>query len=209
MCYWYKQAIGQKTVKITSYNKLGLKKDLSKVDPRFTLNNTDNYNNLKIKDLHFSDAATYFCMSSNLYNVDFLEAITLDVEGAGFHFTTSVFELMPENSGIRSSATMDGCFDNGIFSGEHGVYWFSPSKESGKGVLYSHGGNTDQGESNTDSSTNSCIYNLPILMATQPEIGQHNEEDIHYAALMHHSSNRATRQADSNNTEYVYSSVRL
>uniref|UniRef100_A0A3B4AXQ5 Ig-like domain-containing protein n=1 Tax=Periophthalmus magnuspinnatus TaxID=409849 RepID=A0A3B4AXQ5_9GOBI len=272
ICYWYKQAFGQIPVKITSYNKYESKGELNhifKVKKRFRLNNKDNYNNLEIKDLLVSDAATYFCMSSNLYKLDFLESITLDIEGAGLNFTTLDYELTSENSSIQrglESAPLDCSFNNGICDKEHQVYWFSHNYESAKGIIYSHGGSSNQCESNMDISSKSCIYNLPVhndhatsnwtkcavascgklLFGTKSKSDSEdrympsvlvsilsgalvgtlilsvllsmlycsflfcqNEEDIHYAALNHHTSSRSIRHGDSTNTECVYSGVRL
>ncbi|KAI4903138.1 hypothetical protein NFI96_032218, partial [Prochilodus magdalenae] len=49
-------------------------------------------------------------------------------------------------------------------AGEHSVYWFRHgSGESHPGIIYTHGNRSDQCESSseTDSSTQSCVYKLP------------------------------------------------
>ncbi|KAI4900815.1 hypothetical protein NFI96_016561 [Prochilodus magdalenae] len=49
-------------------------------------------------------------------------------------------------------------------SGEHSVYWFRHgSGESHPGIIYTHGNRSDQckSSSETDSSTQSCVYKLP------------------------------------------------
>ncbi|KAI4893635.1 hypothetical protein NFI96_032422 [Prochilodus magdalenae] len=49
-------------------------------------------------------------------------------------------------------------------AGEHSVYWIRHgSGESHPGIIYTHGNRSDQCESSseTDSSTQSCVYNLP------------------------------------------------
>ncbi|KAJ0056020.1 hypothetical protein NL108_017780 [Boleophthalmus pectinirostris] len=166
MCYWYKQVFGEIPVRITSYNKYEGEVTNIKVDTkfknRFRLNNTDNYNNLEIKGLIVSDAATYFCMSSNLYKLDFLEVVTVDVDGAGFHFATLDYELTVENSSVQRVSELSCIFNNGICEEKHQVYWFNTLYESAKGILYSHGGSSDQCEGRMDSSTKSCVYDLPV-----------------------------------------------
>ncbi|KAI4876102.1 hypothetical protein NFI96_026946, partial [Prochilodus magdalenae] len=49
-------------------------------------------------------------------------------------------------------------------AGEHSVYWFRQgSGESHPGIIYTHGNRSDQckSSSETDSSTQSCVYKLP------------------------------------------------
>ncbi|KAI4896233.1 hypothetical protein NFI96_031371 [Prochilodus magdalenae] len=49
-------------------------------------------------------------------------------------------------------------------AGEHSVYWFRHgSGESHPGIIYTHGNRSDQckSSSETDSSTQSCVYKLP------------------------------------------------
>ncbi|KAK7904659.1 hypothetical protein WMY93_017266 [Mugilogobius chulae] len=259
---------------MSSYNKYNTKGeffDTFKTSRRFKLNNTKHYNNLTIEKLHISDAATYFCMSSNLYKLDFLEAFALDVEGAGFTLSTLVFDSMPENANVQSrSEKLDCSFDSGICHEEHTVYEFSPSAESQKGILYSPEGEKCESKT-THSSTNACVYNLPMqdenatkdwtkcavatcgkllfgrkskpgdkdmasvlmfvltgalvvtliltLLLTlaiykikkkaPPAVTEENEENVHYAALKHHASNKTIQQRDSTDTECVYSGVRM
>uniref|UniRef100_A0A8C6SV96 Ig-like domain-containing protein n=1 Tax=Neogobius melanostomus TaxID=47308 RepID=A0A8C6SV96_9GOBI len=276
MCFWYKQEMGRKPVKVSSFYKLNSKgsfEDTFRV--RFALDNLDNANNLTIIDLRVSDAATYFCMSSNLYNMGFLESITLEVKGDGADFGTLVAEVTPEETGAEEgSGTLNCSLGNGVCGGRHGVHWFKPSEESAAGVLYTDGGgNADQCERNTETSTNSCVYDLPghgeevasdwskcavvscgralfgnkpdfisedqdvppvlvyvlsgalvatlllsVLLAlsmykikkkSQPTATTENEQDIHYAALRHHNSNRPRQLTNDIITECVYSGVRL
>ncbi|KAK7904660.1 hypothetical protein WMY93_017267 [Mugilogobius chulae] len=69
---------------------------------------------------------------------------------------------MPENANVQSrSEKLDCSFDSGICHEEHAVYEFSPSAESQKAILYSPEGEKCESKT-THSSTNACVYNLPM-----------------------------------------------
>ncbi|XP_055012195.1 uncharacterized protein LOC110168903 [Boleophthalmus pectinirostris] len=59
----------------------------------------------------------------------------------------------------------------GTCAGEYRVHWFKQSEESAAGVLYSHGGSSDQCDNNTNTSTNSCVYSLPIHNVSSEQTG--------------------------------------
>lgn len=163
MCFWYKQSPGHKPVQMSSYYKHNTNGDFSKMfkdSRRFSLDNSNRNNTLMIKNLRTSDAATYFCMSSNMYNLEFLQGITLNVENAELDLKTLVREV--EDSHLEGSVTLHCSLSNVICDGADRVYWFKNTEDSHAGVLHSHGGSRDQCKRNTDSQSKSCVYNLPI-----------------------------------------------
>ena len=132
-------------------------------NPRFTLDTENGKNNLKITDLHISDSATYYCVSSNLYVFEFVEGTTLNVKGSGFNIQALVHQSASESIQPGGSVTLNCTVHTGTCDdGEHSVYWFKNSQESQPGIIYTHGGRNDQCERNNNTQTHTCVYNLPM-----------------------------------------------
>ncbi|XP_044196603.1 immunoglobulin kappa light chain-like [Thunnus albacares] len=164
--YWYKQTLGQKPRLISTFYKYKVNStfhDEFKNNSGFTLETENNKNHLKIKDLHISDSATYYCVSCYLNKLEFLEGTTLNVKGSGLNIQALVHQSASESIQPGGSVTLNCTVHTGTCDdGEHSVYWFKNSQESHPGVIYTHGGRNDQCERNNDTQTHTCVYNLPM-----------------------------------------------
>ncbi|XP_044196641.1 immunoglobulin kappa light chain-like [Thunnus albacares] len=164
--YWYKQTLGQKPRRISTFYKyevISTFHDEFNNNPRFTLDTEKGKNHLKITDLHISDSATYYCVSSYLNTLEFLEGTTLSVKGSGLNIQASVLQSASESIQPGGSVTLNCTVHTGTCDdGEHSVYWFRDSQESQPGIIYTHGGRNDQCERNSNTQTHTCVYNLPM-----------------------------------------------
>ncbi|XP_053198974.1 uncharacterized protein LOC128383370 [Scomber japonicus] len=163
--YWYKQTLGQKLKKISTFHKL--KKSTTFYDEfnnsRFTLDTENGKNHLVISDLRISDSATYLCASSFTYDLEFKEGIIVNVKGSGLNIQALVHQSASESIQPGGSVTLNCTVHTGTCDdGEHSVYWFKNSEESHPGLIYTHGGRNDQCERNTNIQTHTCVYNLPM-----------------------------------------------
>ncbi|XP_068569683.1 uncharacterized protein [Cebidichthys violaceus] len=162
--YWYKQILGQKPRRISTfykYDKNGTFHAEFK-NPRFTLDTAVGKNHLRITDLQISDSATYYCASSFSYKFDFMEGTTVSVKGSGLNVPVSVHQSPSETIQPGGSVTLNCTVDTGTCDGQHSVYWFKDSEESHPGLIYTDGGRNDQCERKPDTQTHTCVYNLPM-----------------------------------------------
>ncbi|XP_042258040.1 uncharacterized protein LOC121889884, partial [Thunnus maccoyii] len=164
--YWYKQTLGQKPRLISTFQKyevITTFHDEFNNNPRFTLDTENGKNNLRITDLHISDSATYYCVSSYLNKIEFLEGTTLSVKSSGLNIQALVHHSASESIQPGGSVTLNCTVHTGTCDdGEHSVYWFKNSQESHPGIIYTHGGRNNQCEMNSNTQTHTCVYNLPM-----------------------------------------------
>ncbi|XP_042258276.1 immunoglobulin kappa light chain-like [Thunnus maccoyii] len=164
--YWYKQTLGQKPRIISTlydYKSNGTFHNEFNNNPRFTLDTENSKNYLKITDLHISDSATYYCVSSYLYTLEFSENIIVSVKGSGLNIQASVHQSASESIQPGGSVTLNCAVHTGTCDdGNHSVYWFKNSQESHPGIIYTHGGRNDQCERNSNTQTHNCVYNLTM-----------------------------------------------
>ncbi|XP_062300869.1 uncharacterized protein LOC134005864 [Scomber scombrus] len=164
--YWYKQTLGQKPMLISFFYKYDINCTFYnefKNNSRFTLDSGNSKNHLTITHLQISDSATYYCVSSYFKTLVFLEVITLNVKGSGVNIQALVNQSASESIQPGGSVTLNCTVHTGTCDdGEHSVYWFKNSEESHPGLIYTHGGRNDQCKRNTDTQTNTCVYNLPM-----------------------------------------------
>ncbi|XP_028285557.1 uncharacterized protein LOC114451181 [Parambassis ranga] len=161
MFFWYKQMVGKRPVLLSTFyrhNNNGSFQDDFK-NPRFSLESGKQENHLRIADLRVSDSATYYCISSNLYDFKFCEGITVNVKGSGS--IKLVHQPASESLQAGDSVTLNCTVHSGSCDGEHSVYWFRHSETSHQGLIYTHGGRNDQCERKPKTQTNTCLYNLP------------------------------------------------
>ncbi|XP_034712721.1 uncharacterized protein LOC117934810 isoform X2 [Etheostoma cragini] len=162
--YWFKQTLGQKPKLISTsftYNVNGTFHNEFKNNPRFTLDMEKGNNHLTIKDFRLSDSATYYCINF-LYTIDFLESIFVSVKGSGLKVRATVHQSASESIQPGGSVTLNCTVHTGTCDGEHSVYWFKKSDESDPGLIYTHGGRTDQCERKPNTQTHTCVYKLPM-----------------------------------------------
>uniref|UniRef100_A0A8C7D0W3 Ig-like domain-containing protein n=1 Tax=Oncorhynchus kisutch TaxID=8019 RepID=A0A8C7D0W3_ONCKI len=100
-----------------------------------------------VENMELSDSALYYCGSAYGNKVDGVCQTMRHSENPSSHkIVCSVRSVWPTNGY------------------EHSVYWFRHgSGESRPGIIYTHGDRSDQCEksSEAESSTQSCVYNLP------------------------------------------------
>ncbi|XP_026175026.1 immunoglobulin kappa light chain-like [Mastacembelus armatus] len=164
MFYWYKQTLGHKPKQLSAvfkYDKYEFK-DEFKNNPRFSLETSHNKNHLKISDLQISDSATYYCIGCISYQFEFVEGVTLSVQGSGLNIPAQVHQSASESIQPGGSVTLNCTVHTGTCDGEHRVYWFKHSGKAHPGLIYTHGGSNDQCERKPETQTHSCVYNLPM-----------------------------------------------
>ncbi|XP_045921692.1 uncharacterized protein LOC123981094 isoform X1 [Micropterus dolomieu] len=165
MFYWYKQILGQKpqlVSKLYKHDKNGSLNGEFKNDPRFELDTTTGKNHLTISYVQISDSATYYCISGYSYVYDFLEGFFIHVKGSGLKVPASVHQSVSETIQPGGSVTLNCTVHTGTCDGEHSVYWFKNSEESHPGLIYTYGGRNDQCERNSNTQTQTCVYDLPL-----------------------------------------------
>ncbi|XP_033962172.1 uncharacterized protein [Pseudochaenichthys georgianus] len=159
--YWYKQTVGQKPRLISTYYKYELNGTFHDEfkNPRFALDTGKGKNHLKIRDVHISDSATYYCANSHSYQFEFREGITVDVKGSDLSISFLVHQSASDIIQPGDSVTLNCTVHTGSCDGEHSVYWFKNSEDSVPGLLYTRGGSQCERKPNTHTHT--CVYNLP------------------------------------------------
>ncbi|XP_023252413.1 uncharacterized protein LOC111647038 [Seriola lalandi dorsalis] len=163
--YWYKQTLGKKPKRISSYYKLdksGNLIDEFKNFSRFSIEIIHGKNHLTISDLHISDSATYYCLSYSANKFEFTEGVTVSVKGSGLNIQDLVHQSGSETIQPGGSVNLSCTVHTGTCDGEHSVYWFKDSEESHPGFIYTHGDRNDQCERKPETQTQTCVYNLPM-----------------------------------------------
>ncbi|XP_043954151.1 uncharacterized protein LOC122820643 [Gambusia affinis] len=134
--------------------------DLITSDPRFKVEPGSGQFHLEILNAQVSDSATYYCVSLFSQAFEFLEGITVLVDGSGFK-TEGVANL-PESENARpgGSAATHCTLRNGPYDGEHGFHWFKGSEDSFLKLIYTH--KSSDNMSDKKANTHSCVYVLPL-----------------------------------------------
>ncbi|KAJ0006338.1 hypothetical protein NQD34_013611 [Periophthalmus magnuspinnatus] len=172
--YWFKQGLGEipRLVSVIYRGAYkGVLEDELKNDTRFKLTVDDSKNNLDISNAQSSDSGTYFCTMSYSMIFQFVQSITVFVNVAQLNVKAAVSQSPHEGIEPGDSVVLKCTVEAEICDGQNRVLWFKQSVESAAGVLYSHGDSRDQCESNTDSPTKSCVYNLPIHNVSSEQTG--------------------------------------
>lgn len=115
-----------------------------------------------ITNLSISDSATYYCASSYLYRFEFAEGTTVTVKGSGSNIQTLVHQSESETAHSGGSVTLKCTVQSGAIDGEHSVHWFKKSEGSLPGVLFTQGGRNGLCQRKPNTSTQSCVYKLPV-----------------------------------------------
>lgn len=167
MFYWYKQALGMEPRLISSYYKYKHNSTLHnefQKDARIAVQTGKGKTTLTITDLHTSDSASYYCAGSDMLNLEFFEGATIIVRGSGINIPASVLQspsmtIQPQQ---EEELTLNCTVDTGSCAGEHSVYWFRDSEESGPGLIYAQGGKRDQCNRKNNTQTPKCVFSLPM-----------------------------------------------
>ncbi|KAM9406481.1 uncharacterized protein ACWYII_026948 [Salvelinus alpinus] len=164
---WYKQPLGDKLQLFSTVYKFDRNATFYhqfKDNPRFSVENGQEKNHLRISDMQISDSGTYYCGSAYGNKVEFGEGAILIVKGSGSRNMTVLQQPVFESVQPGDSVTLNCTIHTETCVGEHSVYWFRHgSGESLPGILYSHVDRNDQCEKSlgAGSPTQSCVYNLP------------------------------------------------
>uniref|UniRef100_A0A673VX40 Uncharacterized LOC115194336 n=1 Tax=Salmo trutta TaxID=8032 RepID=A0A673VX40_SALTR len=162
---WYKQTLGDKLQLFSTVNKYDRNATFYhefKDNPRFSVENGQEKNHLRISDMQLSDSGTYYCGSSYSNKMEFGEGAILIVKGS--RNMTVLQQSVSETVQPGDSVTLNCTIHTETCAGEHSVYWFRHgSGESHPGIIYTHGDRNDQCEKSPEagSPTQSCVYNLP------------------------------------------------
>ncbi|XP_034533108.1 uncharacterized protein LOC117807814 [Notolabrus celidotus] len=171
--YWYKQSLGQTPRLISTFYVFDTKitfQDEFK-NSRFTLRTENRTHHLTISDLRISDSATYYCARSYTFVMTFTEGTIVHVKGSGLNTPALVLRSGYETIQPGGSVTLNCTVHTGSCDGEHSVYWFKDSEESQPGLIYTHGGRSDQCERKPNTETNTCVYNFPLRSLNSSHAG--------------------------------------
>ncbi|XP_020359756.1 uncharacterized protein LOC109906461 [Oncorhynchus kisutch] len=164
---WYKQTLGDKLQLFSTVNKFERNATFYhefKDNPRFSVENGQEKNHLRISDMQLSDSGTYYCGSSYSNKMEFGEGAILIVKVSGSRNMTVLQQSVSESVQPGDSVTLNCTIHTETCAGEYSVYWFRHgSGESHPGIIYTHGDRSDQCEKSPEagSPTQSCVYNLP------------------------------------------------
>ncbi|XP_022607956.1 uncharacterized protein LOC111226927 [Seriola dumerili] len=174
MFYWYKQTLGQRPKRISSYyiyDKIGTFTHKFKNYQRFSLETDNGKNHLTILDLHISDSATYYCIGCSAFKFEFVEGVTVSVQGSGLNIQAWVHQSGSETIQPGGSVTLTCTVHTGTCDGEHSVYWFKDFEDSHPGLIYTHGDRNDQCERKPETQTQTCVYNLQMKSLNRSHAG--------------------------------------
>ncbi|XP_062305985.1 signal-regulatory protein beta-2-like [Osmerus eperlanus] len=167
---WFKQTMGQKPILMVSYYSTNATfphenfNDDFKVTNRMSVKKELDSCNLTIFKTQPGDSATYYCSAVRSNTIHFGNGTFLILKGSGSNTKEVVQQPVSESIQTGDSVTLNCTIHTESGAGEHSVYWFRQgSGESRPGILYTHGGRSDQCEKSPEagSPTQSCVYNLP------------------------------------------------
>ncbi|XP_036452625.1 uncharacterized protein LOC118825880 [Colossoma macropomum] len=175
---WFRQSLGEAPTCI-----LTLYADSSPVrhgdfrhDERFTAEKKGTRFTLTISNIREADSGIYYCAARDYDLVFFSKGVFLKYEGPNIKSFNYQINKIPSMDQTEDSPKLKEAIHPGdsvtlqctvlteSCSGEHSVYWFRHgSGESHPGIIYTHGNRSDECKrsSETDSTTQSCVYKLP------------------------------------------------
>ncbi|KAI4888272.1 hypothetical protein NFI96_026176, partial [Prochilodus magdalenae] len=131
---------------------------------RFTALGEQSSFTLTISNAEPSDSATYYCAVVDYADTTLSECTVLVLKGSSSRLYNILQHPVSDPVELGGDTTLQCSVLTDTSAGEHSVYWFRHgSGESHPGIIYTHGNRSDQckSSSETDSSTQSCVYKLP------------------------------------------------
>uniref|UniRef100_A0A4W5RPD8 Ig-like domain-containing protein n=1 Tax=Hucho hucho TaxID=62062 RepID=A0A4W5RPD8_9TELE len=164
---WYKRPLGDKLQLFSTVFKFDSNATFDyefKDNPRFSVDNGQEKNHLRISDMQLSDSGTHYCGSAYGNKMEDSMGLLNFLTGSGSRHVSVLQQPVSESVQPGDSVTLNCTIHTGTCAGEHSVYWFRHSSgESLPGIIYSHGDRNDQCEKSPDagSPTQRCVYILP------------------------------------------------
>ncbi|KAI4885200.1 hypothetical protein NFI96_028068, partial [Prochilodus magdalenae] len=173
---WYKQTPGEKLLLIASaFQSMPFKYHNGfEKSGRFTALGEQSTFTLNISNAEPSDSATYYCAVAYFSNATLLECTVLVLKDSSSRLYTVLQHPVSDPVKLGGDTTLQCSVLTDTSAGEHSVYWFRHgSEESHPGIIYTHGNRSDQckSSSETDSSTQSCVYKLPKRILSLSDAG--------------------------------------
>uniref|UniRef100_H3BWU1 Ig-like domain-containing protein n=1 Tax=Tetraodon nigroviridis TaxID=99883 RepID=H3BWU1_TETNG len=157
--HWYKQTLGGKPRRMSSFYKHDTNvefKEEFRNDTRLSLNITDRNYHLMIGNLSFSDSATYYCASSYVYTFHLDKIYIVHVTSLHLNTPVEVHRLPSESRQSGESWILNCTVHTGTCDEELSVYWFRTSGASEPELIYAHRSRNDH----CKGKNNTCFYNL-------------------------------------------------
>ncbi|KAI4900756.1 hypothetical protein NFI96_000845 [Prochilodus magdalenae] len=159
---WYKQSLGKVPDHVVKSFGNGRQPRFTPgfSDGRFTVD--EEVFDLSIKGIKEEDAGTYFCGKVKTNFIEFVSGTLLVFKAEKMDHRPLTEMVIETGESVTLQCSVQSLTSD--CSGEHSVYWFRHrSGESHPGIIYTHGNRSDQckSSSETDSSTQSCVYKLP------------------------------------------------
>lgn len=165
MFYWYKQTLGMQPRLISSHYKYKQNSTLHNEfqnDARIAVVTREGEITLTITDFQTSDSASYYCAGSDMLTLKFFEGATVSVRGLGTNIPALVHQSTSLTIQPGQELTLNCTVNTGSCGGKHSVYWFKDSEESRPGFIYTQGGKNDQCQTENNTQTPKCVFNLPL-----------------------------------------------
>ncbi|TNN32670.1 T-cell receptor beta chain V region CTL-L17 [Liparis tanakae] len=175
---WYRQTVGGGLEFLSSfYKSYEPSKSFQWLEqnPRFSVQRKEGVNHLSISDIHASDSATYFCVST-YYNVPTIgEGVFLSVKGASLNTICQwpVSETIQSGGTVTFNCTIHSVM--GACDGESSVYWFRHG--SRQGVLQTDADQCQHHSAPPGRPSQSCVYHLQKVNLSSSDTG------IYYCAV--------------------------
>ncbi|XP_035639544.2 uncharacterized protein LOC118392033 [Oncorhynchus keta] len=168
---WFKLSFGQEPLLMASSLYVGQEsyysnnfiKDFTETQ-RLGVRRGDYSYNLTISKTEPGDSATYYCSTTDIYELTYGEGTVLIVQDSESNSMSVLQQPVSESVQPGGSVTLNCTIHTKTCAGEHSVYWFRHgSGESRPGIIYTHGDRSDQCEkiSEAGSPPQSCVFNLP------------------------------------------------
>lgn len=174
---WYKHQLGQYPRLIATIYKYDQKATFYhdfKVTSRFSVLNDEGVNQLVIRNLQFSDSATYYCGSAYSNVLEFIQGTELIVQGLQNDNAVQQHALYPVESG--GSVNVQCTLLNQSCVGNHRVYWLIHTSEpSHPRIIKVHGMSNTQCEWSSDAGhrERKCVYSVSKKALTISVAGTH------------------------------------